>query len=80
MAVASWLPEMSAEAWEQAVAAYGALASPLMTAGMWHSPLATPPALPWLAVWITPVMASAPPDAIARFGDLERCVAWALIP
>lgn len=38
-----------------------------------------PQAVPWLAVLIWPGLALHP-DAVGWLGDLERCVAWALIP
>jgi hypothetical protein len=38
-----------------------------------------PMAVPWLAVSLTPDALRAPRDAIRTAGDLERCVAWALM-
>ncbi len=40
---------------------------------------AKPKSVPWLAVHAMPMFWSAPPRAIMEAGDLERCVAWAVI-
>jgi hypothetical protein len=51
---------------------------------LWRAIPAKPLALPWLAVWLTPHIAFLPAETAERvmpvFGDLERCVAWGLIP
>jgi hypothetical protein len=41
--------------------------------------LAEPPDIPWLAVHLLPTIATLPPGTLPVLGDLERCLAWALI-
>lgn len=41
--------------------------------------LAMPASLPWLAVHITPVFAFLRPPVMVAIGDLERCLAWAIL-
>jgi len=38
-----------------------------------------PSMIPWLAVALTHQALLAPHDAMMELGDLERCVAWALM-
>lgn len=46
--------------------------------GVAHAPDSRP-AIPWLAVLTTPVMFTLPPEQIMMLGDMERCLAWAII-
>ena len=76
MAVACWRSEREADAWAQfyQVARIGADAWPDRPAM-----LAEPPDIPWLAVHLLPTITTLPPATLAVLGDLERCLAWALI-
>lgn len=38
-----------------------------------------PSTVPWLAAAIVPEAASVPPEALMMVGDMERCVAWAIL-
>lgn len=75
MAVAAWSEAMTQGAWEQAL-----LASALFLPTTAPQEPRTRPPIPWLAVWLTPI-AAAPSAAplLPLLGDLERCIAWALI-
>lgn len=79
MAMACWQPAAQAAAWQQAIMSYGALRASLIATRLWREPPRHPPTLPWLTVWLTPFIALAPPDIASALGDLERCVAWALM-
>lgn len=76
--IACWRDEMQHEAWAQVNAGYGALEEPLRVLGLWTM-LPPLPSLPWVATWATPWVAMADPTLSGMLGDLERCVAWALI-
>lgn len=63
-----WKSEFAAECWQRAEAMQGA------------SPHARMPKItPWLAVVILPSIALASRETVAMLGDLERCLAWAII-
>ena len=38
-----------------------------------------PPDLPWLAVYVLPHALALPPETVTMLGDLDRCLAGALI-
>ena len=80
MAVAAWTEAMAGSAWEQAMLGYRAQQPALAAFGLWREPPDGTPPLPWLAVWLTPFAGLADAQAMQAFGDLERCVVWALIP
>ena len=79
MAVACWDQAMAESAWSQAKQGYGALRGTLTAVGLWKPIPATPPPVPWLATWLTPAVAVAAPEDVLALGDLERCVAFALM-
>jgi hypothetical protein len=76
MAIACWRADREARAWAQfrEIAEIGAEAWPNRPAA-----LAEPPDIPWLAVNLLPHAAALSPEALMTIGDLERCLAWALI-
>ena len=84
MCVAAWAERASETAWDQVRARYSPLEEPLKKFGLWKPPPAKPPPLPWLATWLAPfvvfVDVETARDLLPAFGDLERCVAWAMIP
>jgi len=80
VAVSAWHKDVAASAWEQAMARYRAQQRRLTHVLLWQEPPAASPPLPWLAVWLTPFFGLADAKTLEAFGDLERCVAWALIP
>ena len=71
MAVACWRADREAEAWRQFRAIVAEFAGKL--------PDREPPDLPWLAVYVLPYTLTLPPETVTMLGDLERCLAWALI-
>lgn len=73
MAIVAWQAEAAATAWKTATTSYKQICGPGCLA-----PPAMPP-VPWLAVWLTPFAGRVRPDELFAFGDLERCVAWAVI-
>jgi hypothetical protein len=75
MCIAAWSPELSVDAWGNAVAGYNAMRDAI---GGLAAPEFAPPA-PWLAVWLTPFAVDADPETLMVINDLERCVAWGLI-
>jgi hypothetical protein len=78
MAMSAWLPERSADAWAMISGAYVAQQGSLEKAGLWR-PLPSEPTTPWLAAFLTVFALQATPADLLAFGDLERCVAWAMI-
>ena len=76
MAVCCWRADREAGAWQQfrQIAEIGAAALPNRPAT-----LAEPPDIPWLAVNVLPAAMLLPAADIPVLGDLERCLAWALI-
>jgi len=76
MAVCCWRANREADAWAQfrQLAGIGAEFWPDRPAA-----LAEPPDIPWLAVHLLPAIAALPPATLPILGDLERCLAWALI-
>lgn len=73
MAIAAWEPAAADKAWFMATMSY----RPFQALG--GKPALAQPKLPWLAVWLTPFALDAPPEKLAAFGDLERCVFWTLV-
>ena len=74
MAVACWRADREADAWRQFC--------DLVDIGgkLWqHAQDREPPDLPWLAVHLLPYIAALSPETLMMLGDLERCLAWALI-
>ncbi|TDH61198.1 hypothetical protein E2C06_18350 [Dankookia rubra] len=80
LCVACWRVERQAEAWAHVLLDWQALHLALSGLGLWRPAPSMPPALPWLAVWMTPAALMAGIENMMAFGDLERCVAWAIIP
>jgi hypothetical protein len=76
MAVACWRADREADAWAQFLGIAG------ICAEFWPrrpAVLDEPPDIPWLAVHLLPRIAELPPALLPVIGDLERCLAWALI-
>lgn len=78
MAFACWQDEPSAETWDQALAAYGALRPALAEAGLWRAPPRRVPALPWLATWLTPLAREVEGATLDALAQLARYTAWTL--
>jgi hypothetical protein len=71
MAVACWRADREADAWQQF--------RDLVAEFTGGAPNREPPDLPWLAVYVLPYALALPPETVTTLGDLERCLAWALI-
>ena len=78
MCIACWREHAAEDAWKQVRQTYGALREPLVAIGMWRAAPMRPPPLPWLAVWLLPSIVFVGVQDMLAFGDLERCVAFAL--
>jgi hypothetical protein len=78
LCVACWRPDLSSEAWAQALGAYENLRPMLQATRLYEAPPPRLPPVPWLAVVITPFMATLTPEKVTRLGDMERCLFWAL--
>jgi len=83
----SWIYDLSHEGVE-AIRCY-LVAEPDASDRMWqrasanHPNAVRPPTVPWLAVEILPdgvLYLASRMDIVQVMGDLERCVAWALLP
>ena len=79
MAFACWSHDMTEEVWQQVSLGYQAMRQPLQVSELWRDPPSRPPAVPWLAVWLMPFLITADVETVALLGDLERCLAWALM-
>ncbi len=68
-------------AWSQdaADALWPTLIEMVRDAGAAHSVLRRPDHLPWLAVALTPATVMLGREKIGMLGDLERCLAWAIL-
>lgn len=78
--VASWQEDMAGSSWWMLTQSYIGMKSALKRQNIWRAPPTdTPATLPWLGVYLTPFATVADHETIKRFGDLERCVAWALM-
>lgn len=66
-----WEEERSREAWE-------AMLALAHQSGVTQAPGSRPP-VPWLAVLTLPAMFTLPPEQVMMLGDMERCLAWAVI-
>lgn len=78
MCFACWNEAISESTWEMCLHGYRAQANSLRTIGLWKEPPPRPKA-PWLAVFLTAFIVDLrSPDELSLFGDLERCVFWAL--
>jgi hypothetical protein len=76
MAVCCWRADREADAWAQfrQIAEIGAAVWPDRP-----EVLVEPPDIPWLAVNVLPHAMQLPPATRSVLGDLDRCLAWALI-
>ena len=70
---------MTGSAWSQVLVGYQAMGVALQASKLWRKPPARPPETPWLAVWLTPFVILGDARIVRMFGDLEKCVAFALI-
>jgi len=77
MAFAAWSDAMSQAAWSQVLTGYAPILASLPP-GSARQPPAEPPPSPWLAVWLT-AAATLAGGVLPLLGDLEYCVAWAMI-
>ena len=68
-----WRPELSDEAWGLVLDSYHMFSLPLATS------VRDAPELPWVAVALSPMILRELRRRLIVLGDLERCLAWALI-
>lgn len=69
--IVCWREEMARDAWRMVQAP--------ATAPLSGRPVSMPTQTPWLAATLLMGAVRAPDEVVAMLGDLERCVAWALI-
>jgi hypothetical protein len=79
MAIACWDAAMTGAAWSQVRGGYQAMREPLRASKLWREPPTHAPVTPWLAVWLTPFAILYDAHFVGMWGDLEKCVAFALI-
>jgi hypothetical protein len=81
MGLVCWKEEHAQPAWDALVNCYRTMEEALKKTKLWREPAPSPPPVPWLVVYLTPFVVLSPPDAktIMVFGDLGKCIAWALI-
>ena len=74
-----WDEQGSWRAWAALQRGYRKMKNSLQRVHLWRPLPDRPPAAPWMAVCITPFVGFMAESAIGMLGDIERCVAWALV-
>lgn len=74
-----WERRESEATWKVAMWSYRQMRPALQKVNLWRDPPASPPPVPWLAVWLMPFIVARSIEDIGTFGDLERCLFWAAV-
>jgi hypothetical protein len=80
--IVAWTAWKPTQAWSLACLGNEGLKPSLQKIGFWRDPPKQEPRLPWLAVCLTPYVVlpiPVPAADLMAFGDLERCVTWAMM-
>jgi hypothetical protein len=79
MGIACWEQGAEADAWRQAKTMYAVLRPALEKARLWRDPPSAAPRLPWLAVWLTPMLILSNPTDIMALAAIEQAIVWELM-
>lgn len=79
MGAICWDTEMEADVWRALTKFAEMMQPPLRIVGLWRDLPAAPPALPWIAVLLTPFAASADSRDLQVIASFEQVLALAAI-